>query len=298
MVHRPLRVLTRAALGCCLAGPVAAHHPGHPAGGDWNGEAWIIATISASLLLYVVGTARLWRRAGIGRGITTAAAARFAAGWGALAAALLSPLDAWAEGSFALHMVQHELLMVLAAPLLVMSRPLEAWTWALAPRWRHALAALGRARPLAGLWRALTDPVGAWTFHAVALWAWHVPWLFSMAVRDPAVHALQHSCFLLSALAFWWSVLAKGLQRAQAPALASLFTTMLHTGALGALLTFAPSPWYPHSDTLNLLGLDALEDQQLGGLVMWVPGGLAYLAAGLAIVGRWLLPAPRPQPLR
>jgi putative membrane protein len=298
VVHRPLRVLSFAGLGLCPAGSALAHHPGHAGGAAWGGEAWILALLAASLLLYILGATRLWRRAGMGRGISLAAAARFAAGWSALAAALLSPLDTWAETSFALHMVQHELLMVVAAPLLVMSKPLEAWTWSLAPRWRRALAAMGHARPLAALWHALTDPVGAWTFHAVALWAWHIPALFSLALRDPAVHALQHSCFLFSALAFWWSVLARGVRRAQAPAVASLFITMLHTGALGALLTFAPSPWYPHSDALNPIGLTALEDQQLGGLVMWVPGGLAYLVAGLATVAAWLSPAPRVQAVR
>ena len=64
---------------------------------------------------------------------------------------------------------------------------------------------------------------------------------------------------------------------------------MLHTSALGALLTFAPSPWYV-TDGARAFGLSALEDQQLGGLIMWVPGGMAYMIMGLIIVGRWLAP--------
>jgi len=104
-------------------------------------------------------------------------------------------------------------------------------------------------------------------------------------VASEAVHALQHATFLASALCFWWSVSARAA-RADAVALASLFTTMLHTGALGALLTFARAPWYAHYLDAAAFGLTGLEDQQLGGMVMWVPGGLAYVVAGLALIGK------------
>jgi cytochrome c oxidase assembly factor CtaG len=136
---------------------------------------------------------------------------------------------------------------------------------------------------LRAAWRTCTDPVGAWTLHAVALWAWHVPVLFEAALADDAVHVAQHACFFASALFFWWSVFARGARRAGA-SVASVFTTMMHTSALGALLTFAPTPWYAHYAETSAFGLSALEDQQLGGLVMWVPGAFAYLVAGLAIV--------------
>jgi putative membrane protein len=247
--------------------------------------------------MYWVGVRRLWRRAGAGRGIGTGQAACFATAWLALALALTSPLDALGGALFSVHMVQHELLMVVAAPLFVMSRPLEAWTWALPAAWRQPLANAGRLRPVAAAWRTITQPLGAWTLHAVALWGWHIPWLFEAALTSAWLHALQHASFLGTALLFWWSVLGRGGRRADAAGLASLFTTMLHTGALGALLTFAAHPWYaPYA--AGSFGLGALEDQQLGGLVMWVPGGLAYMGAGLAIVAAWLAPPRTPQPLR
>jgi cytochrome c oxidase assembly factor CtaG len=124
--------------------------------------------------------------------------------------------------------------------------------------------------------------------HALALWLWHVPALFEAALTHPSVHVLQHSSFLGSALLFWGSVFGRAPRRAGAVALASLFTTMVHTGALGALLTFSPTVWYPHYAQGAVLGLGALEDQQLGGLIMWVPAGGAYLAAALAILAGWL----------
>jgi putative membrane protein len=263
----------------------------------WTFEPWVVALLLASGALYAAGVRRLWQRAGYARGVGARHAACFATAWGVLALALISPIDTLGGALFSLHMVQHELLMVVAAPLFVMSRPLEAWAWALPATWRQPLAGVGRVRPLAAAWRAVTDPPGAWTLHAVALWAWHVPWLFEASLTHEWVHALQHASFLGSALAFWWSVLGRSARRPDAVGLASLFTTMLHTGALGALLTFAPSPWYPHYGG-GSLGLTALEDQQLGGLVMWVPGALAYMVAGLALVAAWLTPPRATSPVR
>jgi putative membrane protein len=132
----------------------------------------------------------------------------------------------------------------------------------------------------------LTAPASAWSFHAVALWLWHVPALFVAALDSEAIHVLQHTCFFTSALVFWWAALGRRLRAPDATSIAMLFTTMLHTSALGLLLTFSTTPWYGSAP--DFLGLTALEDQQLGGLVMWVPGGLAYLVGGLMIVSTWL----------
>lgn len=215
----------------------------------------------ASALGYALGLRRLWQKAGTGRGITLANAAGFAAGWAVVALALLSPLHHAAERLVWAHMVQHELLMVVAAPLLVLGRPLEAFGWVVPFR----------------VPRILSDPTFAWGLHAVALWAWHVPFLFEAAVRHPWVHLAQHAGFFLPAAIFWWTVLAPGTRAL--PAVLSLFTTMMHTGALGALMTFSRAPWYAGF---------GLEDQQLAGLVMWVPAGLAYPLGALWLLSRSL----------
>jgi putative membrane protein len=259
----------------------------------WHFDAWVVALLAVSALLYALGVRRLWRRAGRGRGITLVQGARFASGWLVLCAALVSPIDTLGTELFSAHMLQHELLMVVAAPLLVLSRPLEAWTWALRPRWRKTLGGIARIGVLRRAWHACSDPIGAWSLHAIAIWVWHVPRFFEAALANEAVHIAQHTCFLGSALFFWWSVFGGSLERRGAASLASLFTTMMHTSALGALLTFALKPWYAHYAQASLFGLTALEDQQLGGLLMWVPGGTVYLLAGLYIVAAWLAPAAR-----
>jgi putative membrane protein len=252
----------------------------HGKAGELFWSIGLAALLASSAALYAAGVAKLWRKAGVGRGIRRGEALRFAAGWLLLAAGLFPPLDTLAERSFAVHMVQHELLMVAAAPLLVLSRPLHALAWALPAGALSAFTFVPR-----GAWRLLTSPAGAWSVHALALWVWHIPVLFLAALADQSLHVLQHTCFFVSAFVFWWAVL--GSRVPDATSVACLFTTMLHTSALAVLLTFAPAPWYVHAARIPF-GLTALEDQQLGGLVMWVPGAFSYVIAGLAIVAGWL----------
>jgi putative membrane protein len=278
------------------AAPAWAHAPGDTTATasvfrwQWNLEAWLVGALLLSAVMYAAGVARLWRHAGAGRGVSHMQAGAFAAGWLSLAAALVSPLDALGSQLFSAHMVQHELLMVVAAPLLVLGRPLAVWTWALAPAWRRAAGTATRWAWLAWAWGALTRPLSAWALHALALWLWHVPALFDAALRSEGLHIAQHASFLGTALLFWWAVLGGDARsRTRGFAMAYLFTTMMHTAALGALLTLAPTPWYaPYISTTTALGLDPVQDQQLGGLVMWVPGGFAYVLAALALVARLL----------
>ncbi|KQU71447.1 MULTISPECIES: cytochrome c oxidase assembly protein [unclassified Rhizobacter] len=282
------------ALPALLLPAVVVAHPGTPAGeaapaSIVGTEPWVFAWLALSIGLYAIGTARLWRHAGAGRGLHAGTVAAGAAGFAVLALALASPVDALADRLFAAHMVQHELLMVVAAPLLVLGRPLAAWAWALPPAARQRVGGWLRHPAWRVPWRALTHPLSAWSLHALALWAWHLPLCFEAALRSPAWHALQHASFLGTALLFWWCTLAAVPRRAIGGALLSLFTTMLHTGALGALFSLSPLVWYPHYlGSAPVLGLDPLEDQQLGGLIMWVPAGAAYLAAALWQVQRAL----------
>ena len=257
----------------------------------------IACLLLCGALFYARGIWRLWRKAGVGRGIRRPEPVSFALGWAALAIALLSPIDTLAEHSFAIHMVQHELLMVVAAPLIVLGRPLEAFAWGVPAPMRGVAAAVARTSVIQALWQPITSSLGAWSIHALALWIWHVPILFELALTHFGWHVAQHTCFFVSALGFWWSVFARASRTAGAWSIASLFTTMLHTSALGALLTFAPSAWYPLAGP-PAFGLTALEDQQLGGLVMWVPGGFAYMIAALRTCCYFISQNSVPKPLR
>jgi len=126
---------------------------------------------------------------------------------------------------------------------------------------------------------------------------WHAPALYQATLTSGAVHTLQHVSFLGAALLFWWALLHGREGRIGRPAaVIYLFTTAVHTSLLGALLTFSSRLWYPiYQATTGPWGLTPLEDQQLAGLIMWVPAGMAYLGAALALAATWLSePGPRP----
>jgi putative membrane protein len=136
----------------------------------------------------------------------------------------------------------------------------------------------------------LATPSVAFALHAIALWAWHLPAAYQATLRSELAHSLQHTSFVLTALLFWWTILGTsrgGLARGRA--ILYLFLTALQTGALGALLTFATSLWYPaYTATTGAWGMSPLDDQQLGGLIMWIPGSIAYLIAALVLFAGWL----------
>ncbi len=185
------------------------------------------------------------------------------------ALAIFGPLDEQAETSTAAHMVQHMLMMVVIAPLWVIARPLPQWH-ALAPGMAAAIF-----RPL--IW-CVRYPLLSAAIHGAFIWFWHLPRFYVLALENPWWHAIEHLCFIVSGGIFWWSVLRA--QRHGAPrAILALLFTLMHTGFLGALLTFA---------NRSLYGADrVLADQQLAGLLMWVIGGFPYLAAAAWIGWRW-----------
>lgn len=184
--------------------------------------------------------------------------------------AILGPLDEWAKTSSAAHMSQHMLLMVVIAPLWVISRPLP-----------QIIAASGRV--VAWIWRPMLYltgfPMLTAYLQGAVIWFWHMPHFYMLAVENVWWHALEHLCFILAAGIFWWAIL-KGSRRNMHWAMFALLFTLMHTGFLGALLTFARAPWYGEARSL--------EDQQLAGLIMWVVGAIPYLLASLWIGLRWV----------
>lgn len=265
-------------------------HSWHDLWRSWSFEPFAVVGLIISAGLFAFGLRNLWRESGVGRGIRRWEAVVFAGGWFALFIALVSPVHAWGRVLFSAHMTQHEILMLVAAPLLVLGRPLVGFMWALPVRWSRRIGNLGKVTWFQSSWRFLTTPLVAWIVHAIALWMWHVPVLFDAVLHSEWVHTAQHLSFLLSALLFWWALIhaPRGLMGYGAAVL-YVFTTSLHSGLLGALLTFSSSLWYQsYANTTQSWSLTPLEDQQLGGLIMWIPAGLVYVVAGLALFAGWL----------
>jgi putative membrane protein len=265
-------------------------HNWHDLARAWSFEPLVVISLILAALLFGIGLHRLWRESSKRKSIRTWEALCFALGWLALFVALVSPVHAWGRVLFSAHMTQHEILMLVAAPLLVLGRPLIAFLWALPLNWSRNLGNVAKIGWISRLWRTLTIPLVAWLVHAIALWIWHIPVLFEAVLRYESVHTAQHLSFLLSALLFWWALI-HGPQGAlgYGAAVLYLFTTSVHSGVLGALITLAGSVWYPsYVGLTSSWGLTPLEDQQIGGLIMWIPAGLVYLIAGLALFAGWL----------
>jgi putative membrane protein len=207
-------------------------------------------------------------------------------------AAVAPPMHAAAEAALAAHMVQHLVLILAAAPLLVLGHPVRLALRMLPRRLSRAVA---RRTHLARITRLHTRvfAIGAWLAHVFVLWAWHAPRLYEWAIASSAAHALEHVSLIVTACAFWSAVVSPRML-GPGGAVLYLFAAAGQGTVLGALLTFAEAPWYrTHAAPAPLWGLTSLEDQQLAGLIMWIPGGLVYATVALAILARILRGDPR-----
>jgi cytochrome c oxidase assembly factor CtaG len=183
-------------------------------------------------------------------------------------------------------MIEHELVMAIAAPLLALARPLGILLWSMPQRLRRVLATTLASSNGRALWQGLTLPFIASSIHGLAIWIWHVPALFDATVSEVLLHRLQHLSFFTTGLLFWWAIFWR-CDRGRGAW--HLFVTMLHTGLLGAIITLAPEVVYDDQTRFaSEWELTPLEDQQLAGLIMWVPGGLIYAGVALWFLTQWI----------
>lgn len=215
----------------------------------------------------------------------------------ALTVALISPLDAMSSALASAHMVQHVLLVLVAAPLLALSAPSSTLLRGSPLAVRQATS---RWRRRFGLTHAnlgpLRHPVTLWLVHVAVLWLWHARVLYDAALSNEFVHFLEHAGFLVTGLLFWRVVVgARGAGRvSHGFGVMLVFGMALQSVFLSVLLVFARTPWYAgYAATTRPWGVEHLADQQLAGAIMWVPAGLVYVAAGLLLMVAWLRVAER-----
>jgi cytochrome c oxidase assembly factor CtaG len=194
-------------------------------------------------------------------------------------------------------MVQHLMLILVGAPLLVFGAPVVPMILSLPRSVRAVTRSIERARVVDAASRAVMKPVVVLALHSIALWAWHLPSLYQAALANDGLHGLEHVSLMATAVLFWALVIGRRRRRrlGYGPAILLTFVTALQSAALGVVLTFASTPLYPvHAGRTDAWGLSALEDQQLAGAIMWIPAGIVYLAVMCALFFGWMRSMDRP----
>lgn len=245
----------------------------------WTFEPSIVLGLVGLALVYTLALTRL------GWSASPAQILAFGAGLLTLALALLSPLDAFADHIlFSAHMLQH-LLLLLVVPLFLLLGLPDA-----------AFARAWQAPPLRALLKLLAPPLPTFLLSLLVLWLWHVPTIYEAALLDETLHACEHLCFLASAFLFWWPIVRPATYPWPMPELVQLlylFGAAVSSTMLAALITFSADLLYPSYAAIgrfaavrDSLGLTPLTDQQAGGLMMWIGGGLWYFGAGGVVFAR------------
>jgi cytochrome c oxidase assembly factor CtaG len=209
-----------------------------------------------------------------------------------VAVALMSPVDVLASQLFSMHMIQHLLLMMFAVPLLLIATPFPALMWGLPKGLRRTVGgALNQESGLRQLLTKITAPGVVWFVYVAVYVGWHDPGMYNLALRNDFVHDLEHLSFFAIAMLYWWHVTGVGprfhrtfgsgkrLMYVVAAVPASMFT--------GIAIAFSSQPIYQHYTTVpRFYGLSVLDDQILAGVIMWIPGSMMFLLAGLILLGR------------
>lgn len=261
---------------------------------SWTPPLGTIAMLLVTAAIYARGFRRLhfqmpgrfptWRLTAFIGGIAT------------LFVAVASPLEELDDRLLQVHMTQHLLLMLVAPTLLLAGAPAIVFVRATPPRLaKLVLGPAMRSSVVRRLFAWLTEPLVCWLAFAVAFWAWHLPAVFQLALRSERWHVVEHGCFFITALMYWypviqpWPSVARWSRWSMIPYL--LLTDGQNT-VLAALFMFSDRLIYPVYATMPRVGsFTPLGDQIVAGAIMWVPGSLFYLVPGALIMFRMLAPS-------
>jgi putative membrane protein len=258
---------------------------------SWTWRPEIILTLGLAAAVHLGGRWRLWRRGGA-RGISVWRSVAYLAGLAVLWIALMSPIDVLSGQYFFMHMIQHLLLVMVAAPLLLLANPMPIMMWGLprglrleVGRWLRPEATFRR------MVRSLTPPGLVWFYFVAALVGWHEPRAYNLALQSELVHDLEHLTFFWTAALFWWHVIGS------APHIHKRLSRGVRTGYVlsvvpvnaltGIAISFTSEPLYTYYTTVPRLGtMTVVEDQMLAGVIMWIPGSMMYILAALILISQ------------
>jgi putative membrane protein len=255
----------------------------------WSWDPLILLSVGLVAIVYARGLRRIRRRTRRAPPEIWRATA-FGSGLAMLIVALQSPISTYDNSLFNIHMLQHMLLVLGTAPLLLIGAPLLPLLWGLPEQERRGVGRLlGRHGPLHTFGHRITQPLVAEVLFVSTLACWHVPVLYDAAQGRSITHNLEHAMLLGTAVLFWWPLLppiGASKQVSRGLAVVYLAAAAVEGTVIGALLTFSSEPLYTtYRLAPRITELSVLQDQQLAGLIMWVPSGLVYLSAILVQIG-------------
>lgn len=272
---------------------------------SWEWRVEVFVPLLSFAVVYTTG----WRRLRT-KGSKLATGWRLVAYWSGIllvAIALLSPIETLSGQLFFMHMIQHLLLVMLGPPLLMLGEPMPVLLWGLPAGVRRRVGrvlsrVLHRKSESRRALRAATVPGVVWLLFVVALVGWHDPIAYNAALRSDLVHDVEHLSFFITAMLYWWHVVGaaprihKSLSRtAQVIYVIAAIPPNMITGVV---IAFAGQVIYSYYLAVpRLWGISALDDQILGGVIMWVPGSMMYMIAILILTARWLQAEENKPPL-
>jgi cytochrome c oxidase assembly factor CtaG len=260
---------------------------------SWAWRPEIILTLGLFATAHLAGRWRLKKR-GAHALIKPWRTVSYLGGLAVLWVALMSPIDVLSGQFFYMHMIQHLLLVMIAPPLLLIANPMPIMMWGLP---RALRTEIGRwLRPesqVRQVLRAITTPGLVWLYFVAALVGWHEPSAYNLTLVSEFFHDLEHLTFFGTAMLFWWHVIgsAPHIHKKLSPGLRIGYAlSVVPASALtGIAISFASEPIYTYYTTVPRLGgMTVMEDQMLGGVIMWIPGSMMYIVAALILLAYWI----------
>ncbi|SVA34295.1 uncharacterized protein METZ01_LOCUS87149 [marine metagenome] len=259
---------------------------------QWSFSFFVLIFLGALLAIYFWGTRRLLLRSNR-RSSGKIKKWAFGGSLAALLVALISPVDVYSNDLFFIHMIQHLLLVMVAAPLIRIASPIAEYLWGLPESIRRPI---GNMLAKKGLIRVflygVTTPLVAWFLFAIVMWVWHVPGIYDMALRFKQLHDFEHLTMFFAGIVFWWPVLGSPVlfqQLAFPFRFLYLFLALMQNVILAAILTYSDTAIYQfYVDSPLHWGISATADQQLGGVLMWLVGSMMFAGVTIVLIYMWL----------
>ena len=258
---------------------------------SWAWRPEIILTLGLAATVHLLGRWRLKRRGG-SRLVQPWRSISYLSGLAILWIALMSPIDVLSSQFFFMHMIQHLLLVMIAPPLLLIADPMPIMLWGLPATLRREIGRWLRPEsPVRRTVRSLTSPGLVWFYFVTAVVGWHDPRLYNLTLESDLVHDLEHLTFFGTAVLFWWHIIGSAPhihKRLSLGVRIGYALSVVPVNALtGIAIAFASEPIYEYYTTVPRLGeMTVVQDQMLGGVIMWIPGSMMYLIAALILIAQ------------